>query len=178
MVTPIPEVVPTTQMSEVTIDAAGLVGAITAELATVADQEARAVRTIAVRHMTAAKAQANAALAAAFAAKPLQARELVEAQARLTDGLVECAFAVARHLHPLATPTEAERIAVLAVGGYGRAEMAPHSDVDLLFLSPWKITPWAEALIETMLYILWDLKLKVGHSTRTVADHDGDDHTH
>jgi [protein-PII] uridylyltransferase len=46
---------------------------------------------------------------------------------------------------PLANPTEAERIAVLAVGGYGRAEMAPQSDVDLLFLTPWKITPWAES---------------------------------
>jgi [protein-PII] uridylyltransferase len=48
--------------------------------------------------------------------------------------------------------------------------MAPHSDVDLLFLTPWKITPWAEAVIESMLYMLWDLKLKVGHSSRTVAD--------
>ena len=70
----------------------------------------------------------------------------------------------------MSNPTEGERIAVLAVGGYGRAEMAPHSDVDLLFLTPWKITPWAEAVIESMLYMLWDLKLKVGHSSRTVAD--------
>ena len=59
---------------------------------------------------------------------------------------------------------------MLAVGGFGRAEMAPHSDVDLLFLTPWKITPWAESVIESMLYILWDLKLKVGHASRTVAD--------
>ncbi len=73
-----------------------------------------------------------------------------------------------RHLHPLPNPTEGERIAVLAVGGYGRAEMAPHSDVDLLFLTPWKITPWAESVIESMLYMLWDLNLKVGHSSRTV----------
>jgi [protein-PII] uridylyltransferase len=36
--------------------------------------------------------------------------------------------------------------------------MAPHSDVDLLFLTPWKITPWAESVIESMLYILWDLR--------------------
>ncbi len=59
---------------------------------------------------------------------------------------------------------------ILAVGGYGRAEMAPQSDVDLLFLTPWKITPWAESVIETMLYLLWDLKLKVGHASRTVKD--------
>src|SRR5690606_7366498 len=73
-------------------------------------------------------------------------------------------------LHPLATPTEAERLAILAVGGYGRAEMAPHSDIDLLFLTPWKVTAWAESVIESMLYILWDLRLKVGHATRTTRD--------
>ena len=48
--------------------------------------------------------------------------------------------------------------------------MAPHSDVDLLFLYPWKMTPWAESVIESLLYILWDLKLKVGQSSRTVKD--------
>jgi [protein-PII] uridylyltransferase len=48
--------------------------------------------------------------------------------------------------------------------------MAPQSDVDLLFLYPWKITPRAESVIETLLYILWDLKLKVGHSSRTIKD--------
>ena len=59
---------------------------------------------------------------------------------------------------------------MIAVGGYGRAEMAPFSDVDLLFLTPWKTTPWAESVVETMLYIFWDLHLKVGHATRTVKD--------
>ena len=48
--------------------------------------------------------------------------------------------------------------------------MAPYSDVDLLFLTPYKITPWAENVIETILYILWDLKLKVGHSSRSIRD--------
>jgi [protein-PII] uridylyltransferase len=48
--------------------------------------------------------------------------------------------------------------------------MAPHSDVDLLFLTPYKITPWAESVIESMLYMLWDLRLKVGHSSRTIKD--------
>ncbi|MFZ1337971.1 MAG: [protein-PII] uridylyltransferase, partial [Paracoccaceae bacterium] len=103
-------------------------------------------------------------------ASPRDARPLITALAHMTDGLVTTALGVAQALHPLPNPTEAERIAVLSVGGYGRAEMAPQSDVDLLFLTPWKITPWAESMIETMLYLLWDLKLKVGHSVRTVAD--------
>ena len=152
------------------IDAPSLTAAICAEIAGLTDTDARAARACAVRHMAAEKARANAALAATFAEAPLRARELVSDQSRLTDGLVRTALAVAQHLHPLSNPTEGERIAVLAVGGYGRAEMAPHSDVDLLFLTPWKITPWAEAVIESMLYMLWDLKLKVGHSSRTVAD--------
>jgi len=133
--------------------------------------EARAARAIACKHLTEAKAHANAALEAAFARHPLTARALVRAQSDLTDTLLRIALTVAQtHLHPLPNPTEAERIAVLAVGGYGRAEMAPHSDLDLLFLTPWKQTPWAESVIESLLYMLWDLKLKVGHSSRTVKD--------
>ncbi len=131
----------------------------------------RAARGIAVRHLTAARVAANATLQTAFAAEPRRARMLVRAQSDLTDTLVATTLAVAlRHLHPLPNPTESERVAVLAVGGYGRAEMAPHSDVDLLFLTPWKITPWAESVIESMLYMLWDVKLKVGHASRTVKD--------
>jgi [protein-PII] uridylyltransferase len=73
-------------------------------------------------------------------------------------------------LHPNPNPTSGERLSVIAVGGYGRGEMAPASDVDLLFLTPYKVTAWAESVIESMLYMLWDLKLKVGHSTRTIQD--------
>nr|WP_276605843.1 [protein-PII] uridylyltransferase [Rhodobacter sp. YIM 73028] len=132
--------------------------------------DARAARAGVVRHLLDARTQATTAFEAAFRAAPRQARALISAQAALTDVLVKVALAAAQKLHPLANPTEAERIAVLGVGGYGRAEMAPQSDVDLLFLTPWKVTPWAESVIETMLYILWDLKLKVGHASRTVKD--------
>ena len=51
-----------------------------------------------------------------------------------------------------------------AVGGYGRGEMALHSDVDIAFVTPWKPTAWTESAIEAILYLLWDLGLKVGHS--------------
>jgi len=106
-----------------------------------------------------------------FEANPFASRRTVRSFAWLTDCIVRTIFDVAvTHLHPNPTPTEGERLSVVAVGGYGRGEMAPKSDVDLLFLTPYKITPWAESLIEDMLYILWDLRLKVGHASRTVKD--------
>ncbi|MGQ0565685.1 MAG: [protein-PII] uridylyltransferase [Gemmobacter sp.] len=154
------------------IDAAALLRAAADDLAAsgIAPAGARG-RAVAVRHLAEARTQANSRLEAAFAARPHDARPLIAAQSRLTDGLVCAALSIATTLcHRNPTPTEAERLAVIAVGGYGRAEMAPHSDVDLLFLSPWKITPWAESVTETMLYLLWDLKLKVGHASRTVKD--------
>ncbi len=128
-------------------------------------------RKAAVDVLQGALARGRAAIAAAFQADPKNARPTVTAYAWLTDCVVRAVMDVATtHLHPLATPTGGERIAVLAVGGYGRAEMAPFSDVDLLFLTPYKVTPWAESVIESALYILWDLHLKVGHSSRTVKD--------
>ncbi|MGY6634869.1 MAG: [protein-PII] uridylyltransferase [Alkalilacustris sp.] len=134
-------------------------------------QRRRQIRALALETLSAARKSGGAALAEAFHAHPLASRGLVQGQTLLTDALVTAAFDVARrHLHPLANPTEGERLTMIAVGGYGRAEMAPHSDVDLLFVTPWKVTGWAESVIESTLYMLWDLKLKVGHATRTVAD--------
>ncbi|SLN66688.1 Bifunctional uridylyltransferase/uridylyl-removing enzyme [Falsiruegeria litorea R37] len=113
----------------------------------------------------------RAKIAEAFATAPFAARPLTRSYTYLTDGLVRATLYVASEiLHPLANPTQGERIAVMAVGGYGRGEMAPFSDVDLLFLTPYKITAWAESVIESMLYMLWDLRLKVGHSSRTIKD--------
>ena len=75
-----------------------------------------------------------------------------------------------RDVFATANPTDSEQLSLVAVGGYGRGQMAPFSDVDLLFLMPYKQTAWSESVIEYMLYMLWDLKLKVGHSSRTVDD--------
>jgi [protein-PII] uridylyltransferase len=61
-------------------------------------------------------------------------------------------------------------VALLALGGYGRGEMAPFSDVDLLFLHDSSQTPeGVESMIETVLYPLWDNKLDVGHASRTIG---------
>jgi [protein-PII] uridylyltransferase len=73
-------------------------------------------------------------------------------------------------LYPAPNPTEAERLSLIAVGGYGRGVLAPFSDLDLLFLRPWKPIPRTEQVIEFMLYVLWDLGLKVGQSARSVDD--------
>jgi [protein-PII] uridylyltransferase len=71
------------------------------------------------------------------------------------------------HVHRASNPTEAERIAVVATGGYGRSVMAPSSDTDLLFLRAYKASPHTESVIEYMLYALWDMGLKVGNAFRT-----------
>jgi len=74
------------------------------------------------------------------------------------------------HVFPQPNPSKAEMLSIAAVGGYGRGTLAPGSDIDLLFLLPYKQTPWGESVVEYMLYVLWDLGQKVGHSTRTVAE--------
>jgi [protein-PII] uridylyltransferase len=75
-----------------------------------------------------------------------------------------------QRIYPAANPSAAERLGVVATGGYGRGELAPLSDIDLLFLRPYKQTPRGEQIVEFMLYLLWDLGLKVGHATRTVEE--------
>ena len=74
------------------------------------------------------------------------------------------------HVYRARNPTEGERLSLMAVGGYGRGELAPCSDLDLLFLRAWKETSHSESVIEFILYTLWDLGLKVGHSSRTVDE--------
>ncbi|WP_139792366.1 [protein-PII] uridylyltransferase [Henriciella litoralis] len=71
------------------------------------------------------------------------------------------------HVHRARNPTEGERLAVFATGGYGRGVLAPSSDIDLLFIRPYKASAHAESVIEYMLYALWDMGLKVGHAFRT-----------
>jgi len=91
--------------------------------------------------------------------------------ARLLDSILGGTLDFAeRRLYPLANPTRGEELALIAVGGYGRGELAPHSDIDILFLYPFKPTPRLEQLAEFLLYRLWDLGLKVGQSTRSLDE--------
>jgi [protein-PII] uridylyltransferase len=101
----------------------------------------------------------------------LSGLETAQANAFLTDQLVRTLYDyTTQQVYRATNPTAAERLSVVAVGGYGRSEMAPFSDVDLLFLHPYKLTAWGEQVIEYVLYLLWDLGLKVGQATRSVDD--------
>jgi len=89
----------------------------------------------------------------------------------LQDELIRATYAyVTRYVYVSHNPTSSERMAVIAVGGYGRGTLAPGSDIDLLFLLPAKQTAWGESVIEAILYVLWDLGQKVGHATRTIEE--------
>ena len=87
--------------------------------------------------------------------------------ATLTDGLIAA-------LHGYAVSLQVQdglgRLGVAATGGYGRGVLAPFSDIDLLFLTADEPRPAVLRTVEFMLYFLWDLGLKVGHATRSVAD--------
>jgi [protein-PII] uridylyltransferase len=130
-----------------------------------------AIRGAAVPILRAAYQAGRAAIAAEIAARPREAYRATQDYAWLMDQVVLLTFELATiWLHPNPNPTASERVSLLAVGGYGRTELAPFSDVDLLFITPYKQTAWGESLIESMLYCLWDLRLKVGHSVRTIDD--------
>ncbi|MBM3513360.1 MAG: [protein-PII] uridylyltransferase, partial [Alphaproteobacteria bacterium] len=89
----------------------------------------------------------------------------------LMDQLIRILFDDATsHVVRRGVPTTGERISVMAIGGYGRGELAPLSDVDLLFLLPYKETPFSEQLVEHILYALWDLGLKVGQAVRSIDE--------
>ena len=115
-------------------------------------------------------AEGRAAIAAELTAAPGAGRRHAASYAALTDRLVRAAFDEAKRRFPVGNPTTAERVSLVALGGYGRGEMAAFSDVDLMFLTPHPRAPWCEQVIEATLYQLWDLKLKLGQAIRTVPE--------
>ena len=74
------------------------------------------------------------------------------------------------HVFRSSEEAEPTHLAVMATGGYGRGVMAPSSDTDLLFLRAQKESEQTESIIEYMLYILWDMGLKVGHAFRSPGE--------
>jgi [protein-PII] uridylyltransferase len=110
-----------------------------------------------------ALAQAQEELKARFVAEePVEA--LVRARAVFTDVLLRALWA-----ERLDAPLGA-RLALVAVGGYGRGELHPYSDVDLLVLVPSPLQEHERVALERLVSFLWDIGLEVGHSVRTVAE--------
>ena len=102
----------------------------------------------------------RAELEARFQASPV-ASELLTKLRLLVD----------RHLRDAWSACDLPRdLALVAVGGYGRGELYPYSDVDILVLLPRPADPALERLLERLIGMLWDIGLEVGHSVRTVDE--------
>jgi [protein-PII] uridylyltransferase len=129
------------------------------------------LRKEALAHIKAAFAEARAAVKAQTESGAMHGLAAARALSDIQDTLIQVLYDFAtKHFYYAQNPTQAERLSVVATGGYGRGQMAPFSDVDLLFLRPYKQTPWGESVIEFILHMLWDLGLKVGHATRSLAE--------
>lgn len=140
-------------------------------LAALEGSDATKLRNAATVVLREALESGRAEIARRLREQPTHGLETAAAGAFLIDQILRLLwdFTIER-LYPTNNPTASERMVLIAVGGYGRGEMAPHSDIDIGFLTPWKVTGWSEQVIESMLYSLWDMQLKVGHSSRSLDE--------
>src|SRR5690606_6879047 len=139
--------------------------------AVVAETPVAEVRPAVIALLREALDRGRAELTRRFAQRPSAGHEVTHGYAFLIDQLIRVLHDhVIADLHPCPNRGPADRLTLIAVGGYGRGEMAPYSDIDIAFITPTKPTAWCEQVIETLLYYLWDLALKVGHSSRSLDD--------
>ena len=135
-----------------------------------ASPKSAAARAIVLAHMRATLAAARRGAEAELLATGKGTR-CAQSLSAAQDELIRALHLYAtRRVYPVDNPSGAEAIALAAVGGYGRGTLAPGSDIDLLFILPYKQTPWGEQVTEYILYMLWDLGQKVGHAVRSVDD--------
>jgi [protein-PII] uridylyltransferase len=103
-------------------------------------------------------------------------REVCQGRAALIDVLLRYLWASARSSLSTQAQKEFPPLALVALGGYGRGELNPHSDIDFMFLHAGQIAayskplPHLSKLMDSILYPLWDLGFKIGHSVRTVQE--------
>src|SRR5205085_9181006 len=112
------------------------------------------------RLLSEALGRGRAEVARRLSEEPGNGRAAAQATAFLHDQLVRVSWDFVSQR--LLEPSECEGISLLGLGGTGRGEMAPYSDLDLMFLAAKTVTPEQERAAGAMLHILWDLKLKVG----------------
>jgi [protein-PII] uridylyltransferase len=147
--------------------------ALAAELAVLAGEFSgrdTEMRSAVAQRLKSRLAQGHAAAEAGLL-QDRRGRRCAERLCAMHDLAIQALFEFARtYLYRSENPSEAEHMAVVATGGYGRGLLAPGSDIDLLFLLPYKQTAWGEQIAETILYCLWDMGLKVGHASRSVDE--------
>src|SRR4051812_34235034 len=146
--------------------------AIAAELAQLAVEypgRERELRTAVAQRLKSALAQGRAT-AEQMLLQDRHGRACAEWLCAMQDEITRLIYDLVSKLYRSLTPSDSERMAVVATGGYGRGLLAPGSDIDLLFLLPYKQTAWGESVAEAILYCLWDMGLKVGHATRSVDE--------
>ncbi len=151
------------------IDAPAIVADLKALAKTHAGRD-RELRTAVAQRLKLALTQARAR-AEQLLLEDRHGRRCAERLCQMQDDIIRILFEfIGSAIYPPQLPSEAERMAIVATGGYGRGLLAPGSDIDLLFLLPYKQTAWSESVAETLLYCLWDMGLKVGHATRSVSE--------
>src|ERR1700728_3778655 len=151
------------------IDSATIVADLKVLAGTHAGRE-RELRAAVAQHLKSALTRARAQ-AEQLLLKDRHGRRCAERLCLLQDEVIRILFEFAAgELYAPRVHSQAERMAVIATGGYGRGLLAPGADIDLLFVLPYKQTAWGESVAEALLYCLWDMGLKVGHATRSISE--------
>ena len=97
-------------------------------------------------------------------------REIIQAHTSLIDEVIRHVLLSMTQLEAYAEANVLEDFSLIAVGGYGRGELNPLSDIDLLFLLPEKPRPLTESFIKDALSVIWGFGMEIGHSSRTIKD--------
>ena len=134
--------------------------------ATAVDQPIREVLLPSVKHFI---TEERARIAAAHR-RGTGGLEVVGLHTELVDAVICELFRLADAEFPASARERADGCAVVALGGYGRRELNPGSDVDVMVLYPRNVDDYVNAILAHVLYLLWDLGFTVGHSCRSLSD--------
>jgi [protein-PII] uridylyltransferase len=102
-------------------------------------------------------------------------REIAQGRAQMMDVVLRHVFRAVDENYRQTHSSNVVPVSLVAIGGYGRGELSPYSDIDIMFLhdSTSRATahhPYLKEIVEQILYMLWDVGLKVGHSTRSISE--------